>query len=48
MREKLSKIRITAETKKKLKKLAEKKKLKQITVLEYLLSKKIKLEELNY
>ena len=47
MRNKLEKIRITEETKKKIKHLAEKYNLKQVTVLEYLLSGKINLEELK-
>lgn len=46
MRDKLVKICITKETKDKIKYLAEKKGLKQITILEYLLKGKIGLEEL--
>ena len=47
MREELSNIRITLKTKDKIIKLAAEKNKKQITILEYLLSGKIKLEELN-
>lgn len=46
MRSSLTKIRITEETKERIKILAEKKGLKQITVLEYLLNKIIDLDEL--
>jgi hypothetical protein len=42
----LAKITLTVETKERIKKLASQKNLKQITVLEYLLKGKIKLEEL--
>lgn len=45
-RDNLTKITITKETKEKIKKLAEKLNFKQITVLEYLLNGKIKLNEL--
>ena len=45
-REDLINIRITKETHKKIKKLAAEKGLKQITTLEYLLHKKISLDEL--
>jgi hypothetical protein len=47
MRDKLTKIGITIGTKHKIKKLAEKYNWTQITILEYLLNGKIKLEELN-
>ena len=47
MREQLENIRITTKTKDKIKQLAIKKNLKQITVLEYLLNKKINLNELS-
>lgn len=47
MRDKLSKITITVGTKNKIINLAAKKNLKQITILEYLLSGKISLEELS-
>jgi hypothetical protein len=46
MRDKLTKIGITIGTKHKIKKLAEKYNWTQITILEYLLSGKIKLDEL--
>lgn len=46
MKEKLAKIRITFETKNKIAGMAKKKGLKEITILEYLLSGKIPLEEL--
>jgi len=45
--DKLLRIRITEKTKKKIEKIAEKRKLTQITVLEYLLSNRIDLKELN-
>lgn len=47
MRDDLTIIRITKETKMKIEKLAKKLKLKQITVLEYLLNGKINLEDLK-
>lgn len=47
MRNKLTKITITEETKFKILKLAEKYSFKQITVLEYLLNGKINLDELK-
>ena len=47
MRYELSKIRITTETKKRIKNLATQRNLKQVTVLEYLLNGKINLEELT-
>jgi hypothetical protein len=47
MKEDLQVIRITAKTKEKIIKLAEKYGYKQITILEYLLSGKINLKELN-
>lgn len=43
----MEKIDITSETKNKIKKLATKYGYKNITVLEYLLSGKIKIEELD-
>jgi predicted CopG family antitoxin len=46
MRDNLKTIRITEETYNKIKELAEKKGLKQITILEYLLKGKIGLEDL--
>lgn len=46
-RDELERITITKNTKQKIIKLAEKYGLKQITVLEYLLSGKISLDELN-
>lgn len=45
MRDKLAKITITVDTKEKIIKLAKKHNLKQVTVLEYLLSGKIKFED---
>jgi hypothetical protein len=47
MRDKQTKISINIETKRKIKKLSAKYGYKDITVLEYLLRGKIKLEELN-
>ena len=47
MRDKLTKIGITIGTKHKIKKLAEKYNYTQITILEYLLNKKISLDELK-
>ena len=47
MRDELVLIRITETTRDAIKTLAEQKGLKQITVLEYLLSGKIKLSELK-
>jgi predicted DNA-binding protein len=47
MRNNLDKIRITKETKERIKKMAEKNGLKQVTILEYLLSGKIPLEDLK-
>lgn len=47
MRDEMAVIRITKETKEKIKKLAISKGLKEITVLEYLLKGKINLDELN-
>ena len=46
-RDEMSKITIITETKEKIIKLAEKRNLKQVTTLEYLLSGKINLKELN-
>lgn len=47
MRDELSKICITKDTKAKIIKLAKKHNLAQITILEYLLNGKINLEELK-
>lgn len=47
MRDKMSVIRITKETKDKIGELALSLGYKQVTVLEYLLNGKINLEELN-
>jgi len=47
MKEELTLIRISARTRDKIKKLAAKKKLKNVTILEYLLSGKIPLEDLK-
>ena len=47
MKEAMSNIRITVRTKEKIIKLAVAKNLKQITILEYLLNKKISLGELK-
>lgn len=46
MRDDMTKITITKETHEKIKALAEKKGLKQVTVLEYLLKGKIDLTEI--
>lgn len=46
MREELENIRITKKTKEKIKQLSDKKKLKQVTVLEYLLKGKLSIDEL--
>jgi hypothetical protein len=46
MQEDLKTIRITEETLNKIKKLAKEKKLKQITILEYILCGKINIKEL--
>jgi len=46
MRDQLTLIRITESTKKRVKKLADKKGLKQVTVLEYLLKGVIQIKEL--
>jgi antitoxin component of RelBE/YafQ-DinJ toxin-antitoxin module len=48
MKDELVQIRITAETKERIEKLAADKNLKQVTVLEYLLRGKINLKELGY
>jgi len=45
MREELELIRITSETKNKIKQIAKEKGFKQITVLEYLLKGKISIKE---
>ena len=47
MRKDLTIIRITEQTKAKIERLARAKGLKQITILEYLLNKKISLDELK-
>ena len=47
MRDEQVLIRITKKTRDKIKKLAENKNLSQITILEYLLTKRIDLDELN-
>ena len=47
MQKDLEQIRITKEIKKRIVALSERQRLKQITVLEYLLSGKIDLKELN-
>ena len=47
MRDNLKTIRITEETYNKIKYLAEKRNLKQITILEYLLNGKIGLDDLT-
>jgi hypothetical protein len=47
MRDKLTLIRITEPTKAKIKVLADKKGLKQVTVLEYLLNGQLPLTDLN-
>jgi hypothetical protein len=46
MRDTIETIGILSSTKRKIKKLAEEKKLSQITILEYLLNKKINIDEL--